>query len=266
MAGLRLGLREPPRHPLDLGPLLPERLAGLSARELAAIPLQYGNRRLPLRELFEVTPGDALHLELRGTNARCERIGAGMAQGRIRVAGEAGAYLAQGMRGGAIDVTGSAGPFAGAEMVEGVVRIAHDAGALAGAALPGSRFGMRGGALLVGGRLGDRAGDRMRRGLIVADAAGAHTASRMIGGTIVLRRDTGLLPAIAMRRGTLLLGLPCTAPATFADNGVHTLDWLALLQSWLGGLGVRDALPSPRVRRLTGDLAAAGKGEILIAA
>ena len=53
-----LTLRARPTLPLDLGCLLPERLAGVSERAIAALPLRLGNRSLPLGELLAVRPGD----------------------------------------------------------------------------------------------------------------------------------------------------------------------------------------------------------------
>ncbi|MDX6751935.1 formylmethanofuran dehydrogenase subunit C [Geminicoccaceae bacterium 1502E] len=272
MGGLTLTMRATLRLPVDMAPVLPGLLTGLGTHEIARLELQCGNRRIKLGELFEVTAGDPQRLVIRDTCPALERIGAGMESGAIAVEGDAGALLGHGMKGGSIAVAGAAGPFAGSEMSGGVIRVEGDAAGFVGAAQAGGRFGMTGGAILVGGDLGDRAGDRMRRGLILGDSAGLHTGSRMIGGTILVRGPCGALPGIAMKRGTLILGggggggEGDAAPATFADNGVHELGWLALLERHLAELGLRGMLSSRRVRRLTGDLAAGGKGEILVAA
>ncbi|MDF1586800.1 formylmethanofuran dehydrogenase subunit C [Marinimicrococcus flavescens] len=266
MGGLTLTLRERVRLPVDMAPVLPELLAGLSAQEIGKLELQCGNRRVPLGELFEVAAGDPQRLVIRDTCPALERIGAGMKGGAIAVEGDAGALPGLGMKGGSIEVAGAAGAFAGSEMSGGVIRVAGDAAGFVGAAQAGGRFGMTGGAVLVGGDLGDRAGDRMRRGLVLGGSAGLHAGSRMIGGTILVRGTCSTLPGVGMKRGTLILGGTAAAPATFADNGVHELGWLALLERHLAGLGLRGMFPSRRVRRLTGDLAAGGKGEILVAA
>jgi hypothetical protein len=55
-------------------------------------------------------------------------------------------------------------------------------------------------------------------------------------------------------------------PATFADTGRHDLTWLTLLDRHLATLGWQGVRPGLRVRRLTGDVTAGGKGEMLIAA
>ncbi len=54
MTALTLVMRGPPPRPLDLSPLLPERLSGRSEREIARLPLRHGNRTIPLGELFGI--------------------------------------------------------------------------------------------------------------------------------------------------------------------------------------------------------------------
>ncbi len=107
----------------------------------------------------------------------------------------------------------------------------------------------------------------MRRGMIIVDGAvGAFAGAFMVAGTLAAGGGAGGHPGYGMRRGTLVLGrAPEALPAGFADGGAH--DWvvLALLQrhcgdpeSWLGSRTMS------RARRLIGDLAEGGMGEILI--
>jgi formylmethanofuran dehydrogenase subunit C len=268
MTALVLTLREAPRQTVDASPLLPERLAGLGERQIAALELQTGNRRVPLGELFGIETGDGETLILRGATGRLDRVGQGMTRGAIRIEGDAGAYLGHAMRGGEIFVAGSADLLAGSGMSGGILRVEGDAGDFLGGALPGERTGMTGGAVLVG-RAGDRAGDAMRRGLIlVRGNAGNFAASRMIAGTLVVLGRCGADPGFGMKRGTLLLSeKPERRLATFNDSGRHDLPWLKLLAGHCARLGWSDRLPGAdgaRLRRLTGDLANGGKGEILI--
>jgi len=269
MSALVLTLREAPRQAVDASPLLPERLAGLGERQIAALPLQTGNRQMALGELFEIAIGDAETLVLRGRTGRLDRVGQGMTRGAIRIEGDAGAYLGYAMRGGEIGAAGSTDLFAGGAMAGGTLRIGGDAGDFLGGALPGERVGMTGGAVLVSGRVGDRAGDAMRRGLIAVQGhAGDFPASSMVAGTLVVLGRCGASPGFGMKRGTLLLGAdPERRLATFNDNGRHELPWLRLLASYCARLGWQGRLPGAdgtRLRRLTGDLAIGGKGEILI--
>lgn len=269
MSPLVLTLREAPRQAIDASPLLPERLAGLGERQISALPLQTGNRRIALGELFEVVMGDAETLVLRGPTGPLGRVGQAMTRGTIRIEGDAGAYLGHAMRGGEIIAAGSADLFAGSAMIDGTLRIEGDAGDFLGGALPGERVGMTGGAVLVGGRAGDRAGDAMRRGLILVQGdAGEFAASRMIAGTLVVLGRCGASPGFGMKRGTLLLGAePKRCLPTFNDAGRHELPWLRLLAGHCARLGWTGRLPGTdgaRLRRLSGDLANGGKGEVLI--
>jgi formylmethanofuran dehydrogenase subunit C len=269
MRPLVLTSREAPRQAVDASPLLPELLVGLTERAIAVLPLQIGNRQVALGELFEIAMGDSETLVLRGATGRLDRVGQGMTRGAIRIEGDAGAYLGHAMRGGEVFATGSADLFAGGAMLGGTLRIGGDAGDFLGGALPGERAGMTGGAVLVGGRAGDRAGDAVRRGLILVQGhAGDFAASRMIAGTLVVLGRCGADPGYGMKRGTLLLGAePDRRLATFNDNGRHELPWLKLLASHCARLGWSGRLPGAdgaRLRRLSGDLANGGKGEILI--
>lgn len=267
MSAVTLSLGLDPGLPVDMTGLVPSRLAGLGETEITSLPLQVGNRRVPLGELFRVTPGGAPHLVIEGSNGRLDRLGAGMAAGVLEVQGDVGGHLGQGMRGGHLHVFGAAGDFAGAEMRAGTISIRGNAGAFLGASLPGSAHGMAGGSILVGGNAGERAGDRMRRGVVaVGGDAGDYAAARMIGGTLLVGGACGAYPGYAMRRGSLLVGEPgAEPPMLFADGGVHDLPWLALFDRHLAGLGWQQRLFPTRVRRLTGDITAGGKGEILLA-
>lgn len=269
MSGLRLTLTSRPPARVDLGPLTAQPLAGRSAAEIAAISLVVGNRRVRLDELFRITgtPGEAL--EIAGGDDRLDRIGAGLAGGRIVVEGDAGAYLGQRMTGGSITVSGHAGAFAATGMKGGEIRVTGNAGDFLAAAIPGDHQGMQGGLVLVGGNAGDRAGDRMRRGaVLVSGSAGDYCASRMVAGTIAVGGRVGRSTGMAMRRGTVLLLAPHGGlPPTFNDCGRFPLTMLALLaRAWRGLPGPFGALPAAglTVRRFMGDLANDGKGEVLV--
>lgn len=262
-----LRLRQPPALPLDLSPLLPEAVRGRSETEIAAVPLRYGNRAVPTGELFAIRPGSGQDgsLVLEGTNRLCDRIGAGLADGTIRIVGDAGVELGLGMRGGRIDVEGSVGGLAAAEASGGFLRVHGDAGERLAGALPGSG-GASGVTVLVEGRCGSLAGEAMRRGLLILlGGCGDHPGFALRGGTVIARGPCGDRPGAAMRRGSLILLDGSADPGpTFADAGVHELLWLAVLRRHLVGLGLPDLLPSQRARRLVGDLADLGKGELLL--
>ena len=267
MSAVRLRFKETTTLPVDARALSPDRLAGNPEAELAALELLVGNRRVTLGELAEITAGDAQELVIEGSFATLDRLGHGMADGRLHIYGDAGAYLGQGMSGGRIELFGSAGIYAAAQMCGGTMHVTANAGDFLGAALPGDAAGMVEGVVLVGGDAGDRVGDRMRRGLIaVHGKLGALAAARMIGGTILGQHGCGADPGYAMRRGSLILGRgPEHLLATFTDNGVNELPWLRLLDRQLGSQAPPFELPGRHLRRWTGCASVGGKGEILIA-
>ena len=270
MSGLALTLRDPPRHRLDLSPLVPDRLAGLDATAIAAIELAGGNRRLRVGDLFTIATGDPADLSIRNACDKLDFIGRDMAGGTITVEGDAGAYVGFGLRGGGIHVRGSVGPWVGAEMHRGVIEVDGSAGDFAAGAIPGETKGVHGGLVIIHGDAGHRAGDRMRRGILVIEGSvGSHAGSRMIAGTVAaLGEAVGPYPGFGMRRGSLILSsAPERLSPTFADCGEHDLGFLKLLPQVVGDRSTRLAelwaMP-PRVHRFAGDLAAGGMGEILI--
>jgi formylmethanofuran dehydrogenase subunit C len=119
----------------------------------------------------------------------------------------------------------------------------------------------------VRGNAGARVGDRMRRGLIAIEGdAGEHLASRMFGGTIVCFGGAGALPGYLMTRGTVMIGKGASSLSpTFIDTGVHELVALRLIARWLIDGGIEGgSLAAARLRRLVGDTATLGKGEIFV--
>ena len=266
MNALILRLREAPPLPLDLSPLLPERLEGLAPAEIERLPLAHGGGRLRVGDVFTLRPGDARELVIEGGCAHFDRVGAAMTRGRIRVVGEVGHLLGLSMRDGSIEIEGSAGAFAACDMRGGRITVRGGLGDFAAAAAAGYRFGMRGGLLRVRGGIGDRAGDRMRRGLLVVEGdAGDFTAAFMLAGTIIVGGAVGRDPGYAMRRGTLFLARPpATELSTFLDAGRQECPWVVLLERHLRAEGIEPFFTGRVFRRLLGCGSVGGLGEILL--
>ncbi len=269
MSPVTLKLREPPRQRLNMGSLIPDKLAGMTASAIAELPLYLGNRPMPVGELFEVSGNDPETLVIANACERLDRIGVQMSRGQIIVEGPTGAYLGQDLRGGQIRVQGNVEIYAGSGMTRGEIHIEGNTGDFLGGAIPGERQGMRGGVIIVSGNTGDRAGDRQRRGLVmIRGNAGAYCGARMIAGTIAVLGNTGEAAGFGMRRGTLLLNRkPVSLPVTFNDNGRHTMTFLTLMLRHMAALDGTFAslLSSGReVQRFLGDLAWNGKGEVLV--
>ena len=265
-----LRLRTAPALRLDLRGLNPAALAGLSAADIGRIELPHGRGTLPLAECFDVVPGDepdALRLE--GELSRCDRIGWLLAGGRIDVHGSVGDHAGGCMRAGSLHVHGNARDLAACEMAGGTLTVEGSLGDFAAGTLPGSMDGMRGGLLVVRGNAGARFGDRMRRGTaLVFGDTGDFVASRMVAGTIAIGGRSGAHPACGMRRGSLVFaGAATDVPHTFVPAGAEApVFWQLLARDLQRHGGPFAGLAGRRMARHLGDLSAAGKGEILLAA
>jgi formylmethanofuran dehydrogenase subunit C len=261
--------RSAPEGPLaiEFEGIVPDRVGGLSAADVARLAVSADCRPRPLGDLFEVSgAADDGVIECRGDFSRVHRVGAGMASGRIVVTGHVGRHAGERMTGGGIAVGGDAGDWLAAEMSGGSVRVAGSAGDNVGAALPGSDAGLRGGVVIVAGDVGQLVGGRMRRGLVaVGGSCGAAAGFEMRAGTLVVAGHIGRQPGLGMRRGTLLaLGTPPVAPATFARGAIWSPPLLPLLLRRLARTGFTPATaphPGPW-RQWHGDLLAGGRGEL----
>lgn len=266
MSALTLKLRAAPDARIDLSGLTLTRLAALSQSEIESLPVGEGRRPLRLADVFAIsgTPGDTLIIE--GSTDRVDGIATGLDAGSITVDGNTGAYAGRGMRGGKLDIRGHAGPYLASGMRGGLITAAS-VGDLLGAPRAGERYGMLGGTVVVHGDIGERAGDRMRRGAIIAKGRfGRSAGSRMMGGTLWTEKGFGEGPGPLMRRGTLIGPSVERLLPTFSDAGLHDLNILRIISRYfaaeLGPLAPK-ALPH-KVRRIAGDLATIGKGEILL--
>lgn len=268
MSALTLKLRAAPDQRLDLSNLSPGKLAAMSQGEIEHVTVGTGRRPAKLGDLFALsgTPGDTLVIE--GSTSRVDGIGTGLDQGTMIVEGDAGAYAGRLMRGGRLEIRGGTGPFLASGLRGGLI-IAATAGDLVGAPRVGERFGMLGGIVIVRGDVGERAGDRMRRGTIIAKGRfGPSAGSRMMGGTLWTEAGYGAGPGPLMRRGTLIGPSVERLLPTFNDAGVHDLNILRIMSRYFAET-LGDLAPPPlpaKVRRVAGDLATIGKGEILLTA
>jgi formylmethanofuran dehydrogenase subunit C len=258
-------LRGRPDQRLDLSALAPHLLAGRTEADIEKIELQTTRRRVVVGDVFSLRMGEAEQVRIEGSCDRLDRIGHDMTGGEMVVEGDVGARAGRLMKGGRLTVRGSTGPWAASGMTGGTIEIFGDAGDRLGGPVAGEVAGMRGGVVVVHGRTGERAGDRLRRGTIIVEGdAGAYAGSRMIAGTLVVVGRTGPLPGYLMKRGTIVLGDRSEELSpTFVDCGVHDLVAMRLMASFLGSHSARAGKLFRRpLRRLAGDMATVGKGEI----
>ncbi|KQT77299.1 formylmethanofuran dehydrogenase subunit C [Methylobacterium sp. Leaf466] len=261
-----LTLRQEPPERLDLLPVTPLSLSGLSEAEAARLPVGTSRRGLTLGDCFSLSLDGSDTLTIEGGSARLDGVGGSLSAGVIRVVGDVGQRLGAGMSGGTLTVTGSAGPFAGAGATGGTITIEGDAGDHAGGAVYAAKAGLDGATLVIRGRAGDHLGDRMRRGLLLVGQAGAYAGARMIAGTIAAQ-SVGDHPGYGMRRGTILTGGHGALSPSFVATGTHDLVFLRLLARSLRTISAPHAdLAAGALTRYSGDLATLGKGELWVAA
>lgn len=266
MKPLVLTAREYPEQRLDLSVLVPQRLAGKTVAEIAAIELQTTRQRVTVGDLFGVRMGDANALRIENASDRFDGVGEGMSAGEIHVDGDVGQKAGRRMSGGRLVIGGDAGPWAGSGMTGGYLEVGGDVGDSLGGSFVGETAGMRGGVIVVRGNAGERAGDHMRRGTILIEGgAGPYAGSRMIAGTLLVRGRAGPRPGYLMQRGTIVLGQVCESVSpTFVDCGVHDLVATRLMAAYFKEYSTKSAAILGRpLRRLAGDMAVLGKGEIL---
>ena len=268
MTPLVLTLHVRPDQRLDLSPLVPHRLAGKSAAEIARIELQTTRARVTVGDAFRIRPGDSQLIRIENSCDRLDRIGCGMTDGAIEVEGDAGLEAGRLMAGGRLTISGSTGVCGASGMRGGTLVIAGSAGDRLGGPLAGETAGMRGGVVVVSGNAGNRAGDRMRRGTIIVEGAvGAHAGSRMIAGTLIVAGEAGPLPGYLMRRGTIVLAACARRAPTFVGCGTHDLVALRLMAQFVSEYSTKAAsLVRKPLHRFAGDMAVSGKGEIFLAA
>jgi formylmethanofuran dehydrogenase subunit C len=266
MTALRFVLRAPPDQRLDVSPLTPDKVAGLDAAAIEALPLQTGRHRVTVGDVFRVHPGDAAHIVFEGGSDRFDRLGCAMKSGVLEVEGDAGQQAGRLMAGGTLTIRGNAGGWAASGMLGGFVEILGDAGGFLGGPLSGERTGMRGGIVLVRGKAGPRAADRLRRGLVIIEGdAGEHAGSGMVAGTLVVCGAAGGLPGILMRRGTIVLGRQAELAPSFVASGAAPAVFSGLLARSVGPVSeaatgcVRGA-----ASRYLGDMAVSGRGEVFV--
>jgi formylmethanofuran dehydrogenase subunit C len=264
---VRLTLRDPIDHPIEIDGLTPDRTANLTEAEIAALPVLAGSHRAVLGDFFTVQGERTDRLHLEGDLRKVDGLGAGTAGGELLVHGSAGRRVGAGMSGGWIDVRGDVGDEAGLGMHGGALRIIGTAGDRLGAAPAGAAKGMSGGEIIVNGSAGAEAAARARRGLIaVSGNVGADSARAIIAGTLVVFGGIGANPGRGSKRGSIVALGEIDIPSTYAYACSYQPTYVRLLLTYLyrryGLASPTGALDGPYAR-YCGDAGTLGKGEIL---
>lgn len=253
--------------PVEAEVISPDRLTGLSAAEIAALPVQHGNQKAALGDFFRVSGSSNGEVRLEGDLSRVKLIGAGMTKGRLIIAGNAGMHVGAGMADGEIVVEGDAGDWAGAEMSAGRLEIKGNAGHLVGSGYRGSTVGMKGGEIIVHGSAGNEIGGAMRRGLIaIGGSSGDFTGVNMLAGTIIVLGQLGWRSGAGMQRGSIISMQNAPILPTFTYACTYRPTFLPIYLRHLQGLGlpITEAHLSGYYRRWSGDSVELNRGEILL--
>lgn len=255
---------------VDMSPVIPEYLSGKKLADIKKVKVQSGNKRLRLDSLFEIS-GNTDHdkIIIRRCSDKLDFIGHAMSRGIINVSGTAGNYLGKDMQGGKIVASGSAGLWTATGMKDGHIEIKKDVGDYLAATAPGNKYGIQGGCILIHGNAGARVGERMRRGIIAIQGnAGDYCGCRMHAGTIMVLGMSGKNVGFNMKRGSIILAKkPTTIPATFNDCGNFEFGFITLILKELSMISRHFKalqISNSIAQRIVGDLAVAGKGELLI--
>jgi len=253
--------------PVDAASLSPDRIAPLSARQVADLPLVVGKGTERAGDLLEVEGDGSEDVLIEGDLSTFSRLGAGMSHGRLTIQGATGPRAGSGMRGGVLRILGDAASHAGEGMRGGALLIEGSAGAHLAAPLTGESHGLNRGTILVRGETGAMAGFRLRRGtLVIVGDAGAGAGTAMLAGSLFVFGRLGEGAGALMRRGTIVALRTHRPLPVFLPAGRSRWPWLRLYYDALEAAGV--ALP-PGARagvyaRHVGDVSSEGRGEILI--
>ncbi|WP_020174430.1 formylmethanofuran dehydrogenase subunit C [Methyloferula stellata] len=266
MKPLQLSLKSSPVQRLDLSPLVPHVIAGKNLADIAALEIGTTRDKLTVGDVFKLKGAASDEIIIEGGSDRFDCVGQGMKGGVLRINGDVGMNAGRLLEGGTLVIAGSAGHYAGSRMKGGRLEILGHAGDFIGGPREGEIHGMEGGLLIVRGSAGHRAADRLRRGTIIVEGdAGDWPASRIVAGTLVVAGQSGINPGYLMRRGTLVLGHASPLPPTFIDCGPLNSAFASVFSRALktdSRLGSR--LFATPLRRVMGDMAVLGKGEILV--
>jgi formylmethanofuran dehydrogenase subunit C len=261
-------LRSPTRAVLDLAPLVPNRLVGLSSEEVRRVPLQVGNTQQATGDVFLIRGRSDGEIVFDGDLPMATGIGAEMTEGQVLVLGEAGPEAGRAMRGGQLRIETHAADRLGIGMSGGLIEVRGNAGNEVGAAAFASERGMTGGTILIHGAAGSEVGRSLRRGTIfVGGLVGDDLAAGMLAGTIVVAGPVGLRAGVGLKRGSLIcLGPEPELPVSYRFSCTDRPQFVRL---YLKQLASHD-LPIPpeafagAFRRYSGDLLTGGRGECLV--
>ncbi len=264
---LKLTLKKKPSVPVEAESICPDKMEGLDLKEIAALPLHYGNETVTVGYFFKVTGKSDGEIRLEGDTSWFKMVGAEMSRGRILIKGNIGQHLGVHMSGGEIVVAKNADSWVGPEMSGGRIIIKGNAGHMVGCAYRGGQVGVTGGEIIIHGNVGNEAGNTMRDGLIaVGGNSGDFTGIGMLAGTVIVLGKMGWRNGASMKRGTIVSMENTEMLPSFTYACSYRPNFLRLYLHHLRDLGlpIKDAWISGSYHRWSGDSIELNRGEALI--
>ena len=251
-----------PKHafklPIEGKNISPDVFAKKSEKEIAAMDMWEGNRKLMICDLFDIKvdnpSSEELTIKIEGNVGTVRNIGFRMSMGQVIVEGDAGMHLGEEMKGGSIVVSGNAGSWAGSQMRDGTIEITGNAGDYIGAAYRGSNKGMKGGKIIIRGNAGHEVGCFMRGGIIkIFGDVGIFAGIHMNKGTIFVKGNSQGRAGAQMTNGKIVIaGHSDDVMPSFTIEDVKTK------------VKIDDEKIEGPFYRFTGDLAENGKGKLYV--
>lgn len=261
MSEIVLTPKEQPQVPLEAESITPDSFAGKSIEEIENILMWNGNRKVKIKDFFDVegesaeNPSD-IKIIIDGDVSNTKRIGTGMTAGEIIIKGNTNMYVGAEMAGGKLTVEGNAGSWAGQNMKGGELTIMGDAGDYIGSAYRGDWRGMSGGRITVHGNVAN------------------EIAEFMLGGKMVIKGNAAIMPGVHMNGGVLIIEGNVVA-RTGGEMKGGTIVVKGVIDEFLAGfeyLGIENdinvdgELIEGAFYKFKGDLATIGSNGIIYAA
>lgn len=220
MRTLILTVKEMPAVGIEAEIIKPESFAGKTIRQVEALKVYAGNRKVKLGDVFSVEGETAKNAKdqkivVEKSGPKLKRLGESMSSGEIVIKGDAGYHLGEYMSGGKITVEGNAASWVGTTMSGGEIIVSGNAGSYIGSSSRGLNEGMRGGRIAIKGNAGTEVGVGLVGGeIIVEGSCPAFAGSYMKGGSIRLG-GIGERVGYAMSGGEITVEDPSFKPPLY---------------------------------------------------
>ena len=246
------------KFPIEGKNISPDVFAEKSVKEISALDMWEGNRKLSIGELFDIKQDnqslEELTIKIEGNVSTVRNIGFRMSMGKVIVDGDVGMHLGEEMKGGGIVISGNAGSWAGSQMKDGTIEIKGNVGNYVGAAYRGSTKGMKDGKVIIHGNAGHEVGCFMRGGIIkILGNVGIFAGIHMNNGTIFVQGTSAGRAGAQMTNGKIVL-------AGHSEDVMPTFT-IEEIKSKVKVDGEKIEGP---FYKFTGDLADKGKGKLYV--